>query len=227
MEMRRGFTLIEIIVYFGLSVVALGLILSLFTVARRTQQQTYSQYLVGGSLSEAIRLIRRELQATALSSIEVQENATGFSCVSAYNDEGDFLPNPYGSPKWSKNVFYHLDSNGSLIRWSKALPPENFLPLASDIAPSQVEGSTGRSVMSGLLPPNKAVEDLFEASPYGGLELSFVRREDGVDSLSKVNPKDSDEYDKHTRLVEVTLRTLEDRSEPDFSEVTFRICPRY
>ena len=65
MEMRRGTTLIEIVIYFGLSVVALGIIVSMFTVAQRTQRQTYSQYLVGGSLSSTIRLIRRELQATA------------------------------------------------------------------------------------------------------------------------------------------------------------------
>ena len=54
-----------------------------------------------------------------------------------------------------------------------------------------------------------------------------MRRENGQDSLSKTNPRDSEEYSSHTRLVEVTLRTFEDRSEPDFSEVTFRVCPRY
>ena len=224
---RRGFTLIEIVVYCGLSVVALGLILSLFTVAKRTQQQTYSQYLVGGSLSSTIDLIRRELQATALSSIVVKEGTPGFSCASAYNSEGNFVPNPYGAPRWQKNVFYHLESGGSLVRWSKEMPPDTFLPLPSTLSPSQVEGSSGRSVMSGLLAPNKAVKGIFEGSPYGGLELSFVRRDEGEDSLSKVNPKDSNDYDKHTRLVEVTLRTFEDRSEPDFSEVSFRVCPRY
>ena len=228
MEMRRGATLIEIVTYFGLSVVALGIIVSMFTVAQRTQRQTYSQYLVGGSLSSTIRLIRRELQATALSSIVNQENAPGFSCASAYDNEGDFKVNGYGVPHWQKHVYYHLDTSGSLIRWNKDIPDANFLPTPSSTSPSAVEASQGRSIMSGLLPAGTAVgDDIYEGSPFGGLELSYVRRENGQDSLSKTNPRDSEEYSSHTRLVEVTLRTFEDRSEPDFSEVTFRVCPRY
>lgn len=222
---RRGFTLIEIVVYFGLAVVALGVILSIFTVATRTQQQTYSQYLVGGSLSTTVRLIRRELQATALSSIMNEEGVPGFSCASAYDNDGKFTLNGYGVPNWQKHVFYRLD-DGALIRWSQDMAEVNMLPSPTAIALAEA-GGNGRSVMSGLLPANKAVGSLFEASPYGGLEISYVRREEGVDSLSKVNPRDSEEYDTHTRLVEVTLRTFEDRSEPDFSEIRFRVCPRY
>ena len=213
MEMRRGATLIEIVIYFGLSVVALGIIVSMFTVAQRTQRQTYSQYLVGGSLSSTIRLIRRELQATALSSIVNQENAPGFSCASAYDNEGDFKVNGYGVPHWQKHVYYHLDTSGSLIRWNKDIPDANFLPTPSSTSPWLAGTAVG--------------DDIYEGSPFGGLELSYVRRENGQDSLSKTNPRDSEEYSSHTRLVEVTLRTFEDRSEPDFSEVTFRVCPRY
>jgi type II secretory pathway pseudopilin PulG len=226
LEIKRGFTLIEIIVYFGLSVVALGIIVSIFAVAHRTQRQTYSQYLVGGSLSSTIRIIRRELQVTALSSIVSQQDAPGFSCASAYDNEGQFVINGYGVPHWQKSVFYHLDE-GSLIRWSKDMPEGNFLPLPSSTSPSEVDASQGRSLMSGLLPVNQAVGEFYPGSTYGGLELSYVRREDRQDSLSKVNPRDSEDYDSHTRLVEVTLRTFEDRSDPDYSEITFRVCPRY
>ena len=81
--------------------------------------------------------------------------------------------------------------------------------------------------MSGLLPVSQAVGEFYPGSTYGGLELSYVRREDRQDSLSKVNPRDSEDYESHTRLVEVTLRTFEDRSDPDYSEITFRVCPRY
>ena len=105
-SLRRGFTLIEIVIYFGLSAMALGVLVSMFIIASRTQQQTYSQYLVGGSLSSTVHLLRRELQATALSSIKVYSDGTpGFSCASAYDSEGNFSVNGYGAPNWKKHVF--------------------------------------------------------------------------------------------------------------------------
>lgn len=233
MEMRRpkapGFTLIELIIYFGISAMALGVIVSLFALAQRTQRQTYSQYLVGGSLSSTIRLMRRELQATALASVKAYPNPNGnpgLSCASAYDPEGEFSINAYGVPHWQKHVFYHLNNDGSLVRWTKAMDDPNFLPLSTDTSPSAVE-SDARSIMSGTLPPNTTVPNFHPGTKFGGLEVSFVRRDNGVDTLSQVNPTDSKDYDTHTRLIEVTLRTYEERSEPDFSEVTFRVCPRY
>jgi type II secretory pathway pseudopilin PulG len=221
----RGFSLIELVIYFGLSVVTLGVVVSMFTVAQRTQRQTYSQYLVGGSLSTTIRLIRRELQLTALSSIMNEEGTPGFSCASAFDGDGKFSVNGYGVPDWQKHVYYQLDDT-ALIRWSKDIPNANLLPSPSATSLGEADGN-GRAVMSGLLPAGKAVGEVFEGSAYGGLEINYVRRENGEESLSKTNPRDSQEYDSHTRLVEVTLRTFEDRSEPDFSEITFRVCPRY
>lgn len=227
MRKKLGFTLIEIVIYFGLAATALGILTSMFILASRTQQHTYSQYLVGGSLSSTVHLIRRELQATALASIKAYGNGTpGFSCVSAYDSDGNFAINGYGVPDWKKHVFYNLDSDGSLTRWTKDIASPNSLPLPSDDLPSTLS-SEGRPIMAGLLPANKVVEDIYPGSPSGGLELSFVRRENGTDSLSPDNPAASSDYEQHTRLVEVTIRTFEDHSNPDFSELTFRVCPRY
>lgn len=227
---QKGFTLIEIIIYFFLCAIAMGIIVSMFALAQRTQRQTYGQYLVGGSLSSTIRLIQKELQATALASIRAYPTdgtgEPGFSCVSAYDADGKFALNGYGAPKWQKHVFYTLDDT-ALVRKSKVFAnPDTALPLASAELPSAVQGES-RAVMSGLLQANKAVKDIQAASPFGGLELSFVRRANGVDSYSQVNPSESKDYDQHTRLVQVTLRTLEDRSQPDYSQITFRVCPRY
>lgn len=233
MEMKRskaaGFTLVELIIYFAISAMALGVIVSLFALAQRTQRQTYSHYLVGGSLSSTIRLMRRELQATALASVRVYPNPDGnpgLSCASAYDQEGEFSINGYGVPNWQKHVFYYLNNEGSLIRWSKPMATLNFLPHSTDTNPSAVEGD-GRSIMSGTLTPNTTVPNFHPGTKFGGLEVSFVRRSGGLDALSQVNPVDSKDFDTHTRLLEVTLRTHEERSEPDFSEVTFRVCPRY
>lgn len=226
----RGFTLIEMVVYFGIASLALGVIVSLFKIAGRTQQQTYSQYLVGGSMASTIRLLRNELQSTALASVqaypEAGGTAPGLSCVSAFDLDGKFTVNGYGVPKWQKHVFYHLGSNGSLTRWQQPIAKPNLLPTPTSTLPSQL-GSDGRSIMSGLLPPNKAAASYYPSTPFGGFEVNFVRRTNGTDSLTQVNPTKSKQYSSHTRLIEVTLRTFEDRGEPDFSEITFRVCPRY
>lgn len=227
---RNGFTLIEIVVYCGIASLVLGIIVSMFKIAGRTQQQTYSQYLVGGSLASTIRLLRNELQSTALASIkahpEAGGTAPGLSCVSAFDKDGKFTVNGYGVPLWQKHVFYHLGSDGSLSRWQQPIQDPNMLPAPSATLPSQL-GSDGRSVMSGLLPPNKAAASYYPSTKFGGFEINFVRRTNGDDSLSQVNPADSKDYATHTRLVQVTLRTFEERSEPDFSEISFRVCPRY
>lgn len=225
-----GFTLIEIIVYCGLSALALGIIVSLFAVAQRTQQQTYSGYLVGGSLASTVRLLRNELQSTALASIQAYPEAgggsPGMSCSSAYDKDGKFTINGYGVPLWQKHVFYHLDNSGALFRWKQAIDKPTLLPTPSTTLPSTL-ATDGSSIMSGLLPPNKAVDKFYPGSKFGGFEVNFVRRTNGVDSLTQVNPAKSKDYDTHTKLVQVTLRTFEDRSNPDFSELSFRVCPRY
>lgn len=227
---KRGFTLVELIVYFMLSALVIGLMVSMFTVAKRTQQHTSAQYLVGGPIASTIRLLRRELQATALTSIQVYPGNTGterpgMSCVSAYDTDGKFTLGDYGTPKWQKHVFYTLNEKGALERWSQEFTDKNFLPqLATTMPSARVDG--GKSLLHGLLLPNKEVKDVQAATPFGGFEVAFVRRTNGVDSLDYTNPAKSKDYANHTRLVEVILRTQADRN-PTFSEVRFRVCPRY
>lgn len=80
--------------------------------------------------------------------------------------------------------------------------------------------------MSDALPPNKAVGKWFAASTFGGLEVGFVRRAGGKETISRVNPRDSDKPAESTRLVEVIIRTLEENG-PNFLEIKFRVSPRY
>ncbi len=181
-------------------------------------------------MASTIRLLRNELQSTALASIKAYPESggttSGLSCVSAFNKDGKFTVNGYGVPLWQKHVFYSLGSDGSLSRWQQVIDKPNLLPTPSTVDPSQL-GSDGRAVMNGLLPPNKVASTYYPATKFGGFEINFVRRTAGVDSLSQVNPTNSNDYGSHTKLVQVTLRTFEDRGEPDFSEISFRVCPRY
>ncbi len=224
---KRGFTLIEIIVYFALSVAALGILLSLFTVLRRTSDHTYAQYLVSGNLATTTRMIRKELQATSLASITSYGanagEAAGFSCVSGYDNEGEFKLGAYGTPHWQKHVYYTLDGQGRITRWTKDITDKNYLPT---LAPPPVKDDAGRVLMTDALPPNKAVDKWHPASNYGGLELGFVRRSGANETVVPQNPRDSANPEQNTRLVQVTLRTLEE-SGPNFLEIKFRVFPRY
>ncbi len=230
---RRGFTLVELIIYFFLSVLVLGLVASMFTVAKRTQQHTYAQYLVGGPIADTIRLLQKELQSTALTSVQAfPQNGggerPGMSCASAFDSDGAFSLSGYGTPHWQKHVFYFINEEGSLIRWTRDYTDaekDMHLPVRPTNAPSDHPGG-GRPVMPGLLQPNTEVEKYQPATPYGGFEVGFVRRAGGAESVSPVNPSDSTDYPAHTRLVQVTLRTHGERN-PSFSEIKFRVCPRY
>lgn len=223
-----GHTLIELIVYFALSAAALGILVSLITVARRTGDHTYAQYLVAGNMATTIRMIRKELQATALASVSVYGSgvgaAPGFSCVSAYDDNGEFRLGAYGTPHWQKHVYYLLNSQGQITRTTRDIPNKNFLPTLAPVAAP--DASSGKVLMQDALPPNKAVGQWQPATSTGGLEVGFVRRSGGTETISTQNPRDSDQPAQNTRLVQVTLRTLEE-SGPNFMEVSFRVAPRY
>jgi type II secretory pathway pseudopilin PulG len=229
MALKRGggHTLIELIIYFALSIAALGILASLFTVARRTGDQTYAQYLVAGNMATTIRMIRKELQATSLASVTsygvTAGQAPGFSCVSAYDDKGEFQLGAYGTPHWQKHVYYTLNSEGAITRWTTDITDKNYLPT---LAPDPTPDSGGKVLMHDALPPNTAVGTWQAATTFGGLEVGFVRRNGGAETVSFENPRDSKTPAQNTRLIEVILRTLEEAG-PNFMEIKFRVAPRY
>lgn len=223
-----GHTLIELVIYFALSVAALGILASLITVARRTGDHTYAQYLVAGNMATTIRMIRKELQATSLASVTAygvnNGEAPGFSCVSAYDDKGEFQLGAYGTPHWQKHVYYTLNSEGNITRWTTDIADKNYLPT---LAPNPTgPDSSGKALMSDALPPNIAVGQWQPATNFGGLEVGFVRRAGATETISRDNPRDSSAPEQNTRLIEVVLRTLEEQG-PNFLEVKFRVAPRY
>lgn len=225
---KRGHTLIELVVYFALSVAALGILASLVRVARSTGDHTYAQYLVAGNLPTTMRMIRKELQATSLASVTVYGaqagQAPGFSCVSAYDDEGEFQLGAYGTPHWQKHVYYLLNGEGNVVRSTGEIADKNYLP---SLAPSPAGGSEGgKSLMHDALPPMKAVGTWQPATSFGGLEVGFVRRAGQTETISRENPRDSAKPEENTRLIEVVLRTLEENG-PNFMEIKFRVAPRY
>ncbi len=91
---RRGFTLMEIVVYTALGALALFAILTMFFITKSAQQQSYTSSLVSGRVYTALRYLRQDLQETALASIKVYPDSSnirdppGMSMASAYLGNG-------------------------------------------------------------------------------------------------------------------------------------------
>ena len=247
---KRGFTLVELVVYFGLSAVVLLIVVSIFRIANQSQQATYSSYFVSGRTYSALTILRRDLQNTALSAITAYPNKTnsteapGMSCPSPFGfdgkEQGELQISSYGAPEWQKMIFYTVSKQGTkvggLTRWGKKLKSDDFLPALGTVLPSNPEGDDGRGLLEDVLLPNKTVDGVggeggFQSGPGGGFEVQFVRRaggEGGEESLSSENPRTQDAAG-NTRLVQVTLKILRDEksSRPSLYILKLRACPRY
>lgn len=254
--MRRGFTIIEIVVYSFLALLAAFVIFTLYTVGTRARQVSVSSYLVSVDTEAAIRWMRRDLQETALVSVRVFPNDAapneppGCSFVSARDpgdlDEMKLNINPYGAPLWTKTVFYTLQKGartGQLVRWEKPLDAsqKDNVPRVSDTMPSAIPSDvkTKRVLMSDTLEPDVTITGLngspgWKTDKYGGLRVQFIRRqggEGGDETLTSVSPADHDnggDTANNTSLLSVELKVLaSDTSRPSVYDIEYRVHPRY
>jgi len=253
---RAAFTLLELVIYMALLVLAVMAVGGLFTLGRAAQQSSLSSYLVSGQADTALRWLRRDLQETALVSLRCYPNPAastqppGCSFVSA-RDTSDkdtrLNVSPYGAPLWTKTIFYSLvvapgARSGDLVRWESAIANPTYLP---DANLSQMPNSfsksdkTYRVILQNVLAPNTKVANLggspnFQSDSFGGFRVEFVQRaggEDGPESLTAVNPSTAGQPQSsgnNTALVDVQLELLSaDNYQPTFYELEFRAHPRY
>ncbi len=239
---RRGVTLLELLIYIVLFGLVASLVAEIFVVASRNARQTAAAYAVSGQTDTALRIIRQDLQETALTSVRVYSNNNSplASMISAREMDterlqGKLLISEYGVPRWRKHIFYAYNA-GNLVRWEVALPAaeQNRLPKLA-VRPTAIPGSA-RIIVRGIVAPRAVVKGLgagsYTASDWGGFRMQFLRRMGGpagaevlVDvnpGLNKAAPADN------TRLVEVELAITEDvGNPPNFYRVKFRVGPRY
>jgi type II secretory pathway pseudopilin PulG len=250
---RGGFTLIEMIVYCSLFLLVVALLAQLFTLSRRTQQTTASAYAVTGETDTAMHWLRRDLQDTALSSINVAGSGKGMvtqtvTMASARSPEGgsnsrrSIVISEYGVPAWSSHVFYGIEQEpdsltGNLVRWEvpMAAADKTRIPRVAKLLNTT---SSPRVVLRNVLNPTQTVHGLdglatgWPSGPYGGFRVQFVQRlngEDGVEHLTSDNPSSNlEKAANNTRLVEVELTVSEPSGgAPNLFSVKFRVCPRY
>lgn len=247
MRKQRGMTLIELILYFALATAAGLLLWSLNNLLWGGQRAVASSYLVSGETEKAIEWIRRDLNETALTSIQVYPNAEhpdeapGMSLVSnrAYQPEqkGRPLVNRWGAPQWDKHVLYTLERSdaaaqtGNLVRWERELTEKNYLPVACNVLPSAPGRSKQKVLLRSLLAPNLSSADFGPSGSgvtdgFGGFRMQFIRRPggSGPDTLSSVNPRRGNP-DENTRMLECQLKLLQqEQSRPHYYSITFRVA---
>lgn len=244
---HRGMTLIELVLYMALSIVAGVLLWSVNGMIRGGQQAVTSSYLVSGDTEKAIEWIRRDVSETALASIEVFPNpakpgeAPGASLVSnrAFDPDqnGRPLVNRWGAPQWDKHVLYTLEREGSaqtgnLVRWEREIESKNFLPVVCPVVPSSAGQSKQKVLLRDVLAPNLASADFGPAGSgvtdgFGGFRMQFIRRAgngSGADTLTTVNPRVGNPSE-NTRMLECEMKILQqEQSKPHYYRIKFQVA---
>lgn len=237
MALRRGYTLMEMVVYMGLFAITGLLLASLFTFSKRAQQSTTASYAVSGQTDTSMRFLRQDLQETVLTSVYASASPFPYVSMCSARDlsndpklPGKLLISEYGVPRWRKHVYYALNK-GSLQRWEVPLASDNRLP---QLAPAPAIPSDARTVLRNALLPNESVPGVVSASKWGGFRVQFVRRagsEKGVEMLADLGPANNKTAAQdNTRLVEVELAVRENElrmAGTNFYTVKLRVCPQY
>lgn len=198
---RRGFTLVEILIYAFLSLLILATVTALFSTGRGHYQAASTSFLIGKEAEVGLRWIRADLQGAPLTSIRLYPR-TGFSTeppgcsfVSARGEDGTLQLSDAGVPLWQRHVFYTLvregnGNTGSLVRWEKPLAAPAPEPSATAVLPSSLGGSQ-RALLRGLAWPGSELEGLGRLGPGGGFALRFVRQTPDGEELVEENPADT------------------------------------
>ena len=243
MRKTRGMTLIELIIYMALAVVACVLLWSIQNITRSTQNASMANYLVNGDTETCLTVLRRDLNESALAAVNVYPSSTapseppGLSLVSSRafggEREGETLVNSWGAPQWDKHVFYTLqasdENTGSLIRWEKEIAQKNMLPVPATVLPSLDGREHEKVVLRDVLLPDRTVSGVGEGGSittdkFGGFRAQFVRRvggSGGEEQLTEVNPKNGNPHD-NTRLMELELKLLQ--NEKSYYSIEFRVA---
>ena len=217
MRANRGYTMVELVVYTGLSALVLGVILTVFASGRGNFEAVSSSYLVSQDAEAALRWLKTDLRETTIGSLRVYPNSDspasppGISMASARNLNNDFQFSKWGGPQWTTYVYYTVDDEGKLIRW---MEEHDFkgVPLASNRKPESSDGrESERVILRNLVQPGDELEELGTMGERGGFDFQFVRySDDGDEVLTSYNPMQvtSDDLDEPPEGRNTTLVSL-------------------
>lgn len=240
---RQGWSLVELLIASCMALVVAIALITVFRSGLSIERNARESYYISQDSSVALRTLRQDLTATALSCLRVEED--GFSMLSAYPmaSTSGFLANRFGAPAWKKSVHYRLGpaSKGAatLMRWETEYQPVDGFPRLAPI--SEVDApKTAHPLLRNVLGKGHVVDKdpqgiyrlLDRAEAPGGFSLRFVRA-DGT--LSKDNPASYSDKQRpnwtldNTRLVRLDLQVISDPGDGKVSTLALQmtICPRH
>lgn len=248
---RRGFTLIELIVYCAL-VMVIGLAAaSLFRLMQGMMVATNVSYLVSRDLEVGLATLRQDLEDAPISSMQVYAPSAGgglppsLVLQTARDANGHMVLSPLGVPQWQGWVFYTLEKTsevtGDLVRWEQAQVTD--LPLLATLPPSPVPSTATRRrvvlrsvVLPGATLPGVSSGGTLTADLDGGFRVRWVRTDGPSYSLSPYSPMQVSagkapglDVSGNTRLVEVRVQVFEPSGtgKASYLSLSFRARPRY
>ena len=247
MRKRAGFSLMEAMLYGFLSLLAIGLLLTLLRDGRRLFGHTTATFLVDRAFDRALVLLRGDLAETSLSSIRVYPAGPG-------SDGDKEVPGltlagsgsevtREGVPRWKEHVFYSLQGEagaltGTLQRWRVPLENPGGIPSPNLMLPSLARPAVGvETVLRDVQMPATSIPKIDESrvGPRGGFQVTFVRRRAGKEILSPWNPcevsvgRGEKDIEGNTSLIDLELRVFrpaDSVSASQYAVVRCRLCPR-
>jgi hypothetical protein len=193
---RRGFSLIEVIVYCMLVMLVLTAVYAVYFMGARTFNYTSESFQLGADIQAAVVWLRNDLKMSDLGSIVAYPNLAhpdeppGVSLESpqSYVEPTHLLLNEAGGPKFDKFVFYTLvpdaamKNAGVLVRWEQQLKssdPKYSVPHMSDVLPSsRLDHAHERVVLRNVALPHVVVAGggIGDLGPHGGFEVSYLQK---------------------------------------------------
>lgn len=244
--MRRGFSLIEILLGSAITLALALVALSVFRLLGQASRETTSSYLISRDLEEAHRILRTDLRQTALASVRIYPRTgtkipPSLTCISALDNTGVVRLGEDGVPDWQAWVTYRLlvDGNrGRLVRSVRQRPGSlaTIAPIPDLSAPS----GDSRTILNNVVVPGTTIQ--YPGAPivtgdWGGFHPSFVRLNDnGEYEYSNFNPAQvtageapGQSIDGNTFLVQVRLAVADSQNPTKVSylELPIRVSPRF
>jgi competence protein ComGC len=210
-HIKRGTTLVELLVYMMILGLVLTAIYALFRQSNLVYQDAESSFVETEAAQVAMRTIQRDIRESSLVSItpftglKDDEPPMGVSMLAAREADNPerFHINRFGVPEWKSRVFYAQEpgggTTGSLYRWTEPLPEKLGLPKGSELPNWPIRyKSTARVMLFNVVRPNwapkqqddgswKIVEDTKIEDPVrGGFAVRFYRKFDGSKSEANI-----------------------------------------
>lgn len=249
MKNRAGYTLIEIMIASAMALLVLGALIRIFWFGRNVEREARSSYLIRQDVDVAFRNLQDELRLTHLAGIRVASDNSSFSMPTPIenNDFQTFELTDYAVAGWKKWAHFTVtgdnENTGTLVRWEAPFPAQTNLGVPSSLDPTQV-GDKKWALLKGVVKPGrgavpgKDAERLpkLDAMPdNSGLQLRFLRYENGRELLSTTNPAQSDDAKQPgwsrgtTQLVDCRLQVADESTESgklSLYTLQFRVKPR-